>query len=287
MPLYPRIRSTPPRYLLDTLGQYIFIEMSSPTTSQVAPSSYGILAKLPREVRDQIYEKLLCDIYWRIQDVNCQNLWHNHDCEDLSIMRVSKATSRESLEILFRNCTFVFDFWYKPAEKYIPPLTLVNLSRMRNVEVVFYMLNDKVNDFDPLKELQSASRDQREISLCLFSGESVPRKSCDIRIKTAYVPLIYHHPEELLNSRFGEACKTLLGFEVVRFHIQCEGACTGYSKRHGRRETSRLPVCQHYLVIFGEVLQRFLGSSRTKVCAPSNEHAFCRTLEFHPHDFHA
>ena len=254
--------------------------MASLTTNQLGPSSYGVLGKLPRELRDKIYEYLLgrdyCVMY------GCDKEYCNLDHNIQKILRVSKAVNTEAIEILCSNGTFIFEFLYGSEIEYMPPSLATKLQYINNVEVIFGLWSFDEYRCEPTTEdWEERLQRQCEASLRLFGGDCVPRNTCKIFVSAHHGQYDNSAPERLVKSCLGQTCQTLLGFRVVHLIVDCGGTCRRWNKcgNHG------VLACHKYPALFCAALEPFLGPNRGQFPTASLADASLMDLEFRPRDF--
>ena len=102
------------------------------TGDQQASTPLGSLGKLPREIRDKIYESVVCKDYWFV-------FWSQACPEvkslDFGILTASKAVSKEAQETLYKGSRFILNA--KPDCTFEPTASdgLANIARVRHWQV--------------------------------------------------------------------------------------------------------------------------------------------------------
>ena len=175
------------------------------------------LFDLPPEIRDQIYGNLVSDTY----SVLLPRSWEM-DFRRISIIRVSKRTNWEAMQVLKRRIWFLFEmgvWWLNPSYPRKAPF-----RHMNNVELL-------VTTNSTLEELAPVFR--------RFAGTWVLRRTCHVLIPVPSDILTTYHVldrsaagvslSRVRLEGFLGLMKSLTGFETVVFQIdvgrpdKCQG----------------------------------------------------------------
>lgn len=197
--------------------------------SQAVPG--GLLFTLPREIRDDIYGRVLAQKYlvygdpfwlhWEVLD--------DHDIEpkvpaNLALLRLSKALHQEVSQVLFDHC--IFRFAVDPAQvsdstegrvstDLIPRVVASGaVQRMMNVEMVFNMAA-----WDDCERMFPTGEDDMEnmcdSSVNLFVGTRVLRRS----FRMAFHAITGCHTATILTTPFFQAIGKMSGFTTLTVQV--------------------------------------------------------------------
>ena len=255
--------------------------------SQLAPTSYGTLGKLPREVRDRIYEFLLCSEF-KVCGSGCGDLYpcflEGDDNLELwerenAILRLSKAISTEAMHTLYSNTRFVFSVntW---RDTYSAKCEAADPNRIMNVIVAAEILvPDHVELVNVDAFFHHITKTRKHLlPLC---NDAISRNTCEIRLW-----LYNREPSDLLLwtiSEFNKTHKRLTGFRRVRVRVRYSSISRMVSTAMPSGEAIE---CSSHLAQLRSELEPSLGPA-SYIIDEQEGHKTSSTLEFCPRDFKA
>ena len=199
--------------------------MSSTTshTSQDGPKHGGALFRLPREVRDIIYRFVVRGRYLSLQDTDP---FQQYAQQELSILRVSKLVSHESMAIFYSDIRFVVDCYDRGNCPVYGKLTQLKkvASMMENVDIDIdgYSLETAVlykNQFFTTQdqEIQNAKDLNQSLNATVdpFGGTEIKRRNLHVRFLDCCPSLLGSR----LFSTICQRLKALVGFRTINVEV--------------------------------------------------------------------
>ena len=253
--------------------------MASPKTHQVAPSPLGTLGNLPKEIRETIYQYLVCGAYF-FPDVFVQVDNTFYKVEGQHLLATSRALSSEALELMYRKSTFTIDIMKLYASRGFDLTHQVNTQRISNLRVIIDLRTQADVWFIPLDKLSVYFHAEFEGSPFNFRASSTRRLNFTLETvgrKWEYETL---GGPRLMDSFFGRVCKGLVTFEHVSVRVVCMPL------------QNPLQGDGHHSQSFSEQLRAgvktLLGPSESKAYIGNGmPGSFEILLDFYPQKFHA
>ena len=242
------------------------------------PNDDGILAEMPREIRDETYRYLLKGSYilYRpaymvsaARDKALRHGWNleiDHDGPNFNILRVSKAFNLEARRVLYTES--IFESWldfceYRPYEPYTPLANKIT-DRMMRLKFNICGLHDGSH------HMEDICRD----TLDHFTGTEITRN---------YIHISFYPSVELeskLNGRLFRSLENLSNFRTVRIDFTP-------TLRAVDTNNPQLRI-HHHTRVMQAMRARFepaLGPAVTQhKYNPSYSQCYCRLI-FHPHEY--
>ena len=185
---------------------------SPATVMPCAIDDLGILAKLPREIRDEIYRCLVKGDY----DVNTGPYYFIDLCLiDTTVLRASKSINREARSVLYSESLFHFSLNISrplyPEITECPQYPKTFADEMMNISFDIHGLGDYFDKSESWKPVHSKIFKQFcDNTIGYFTGTKITRKY--VRVQLYRLPKL---TADYFTSPFFEVLKRLVGFRTM------------------------------------------------------------------------
>ena len=246
--------------------------MSPVISTSPDSQSFGTLGRFPIEIRNQIYEQLVCRQYAAAAYAEPSYPPPRDQRLTEGILTVSKAISHEVQEALYAKSIFSFDVHRAKDYLLTAPEGKINIRRMRNVQTSLF----------------SSQKAAWNVG---GRNESYPLFPWAKELRGGTFTIILHNDavEFLLASyyKFGtlafrRACLDARGASKVRIITRCSENDKVYVSSEEKQEAR--DICTQLMAKFLANLRPFMGPGRYETVSEIGA-IYHGILEFLPHDF--
>ena len=220
------------------------------------------LLDLPQEVKDQIYAYVVSSTYLILRGSRKQR---NDDFRHDSILRVSKRTNYEAMQVLQRRSWFICDTKTRPC--YNSLLRKAPTQHMMNVELI-------VGRYCTCVDIAPA--------FLSFAGTDIMRRTCHVLVPTSCEVLTYYAVVDTVyfaeRERFFRLMESLTGFATVVLQINLRREKNNRRDHDGPDfDFTKLPTD----------IEDYLGPTLGPAmpCNPVQEQKYHMTFRFSPRRF--
>ena len=220
------------------------------------------LLDLPQEVKDQIYGYIVCGDYLITRRSQKQR---RDDFRQLSILRVSKRTNCEAMQVLQRRSWFIYNLPCWPPD--FRAFDNAPNQHMMNVDLIIgpgYIHEHLIQ------------------TILSFSGTGILRRTCRILIPNLSLILRSHSRNTTDSAHlrtYFQFFKLLIGFTTVVVQVKWNGT----KKR--RRDVHQCEESAKLMTDIVEFLEPALGPAMP--CCPVQDQRYGMNVRFSPRNFAA